>query len=166
MMAPWCRNKNVDSIHLKFRRISLFTRTNKTAPKNFYRSLILLPAPKNLTAPAPALAKSHLKIFTRTNTAPAPANRTRTKTAPAPRRLFHSRCRDWFQIPVTNFSQPYRMLLLYKNSTKIAFNILRKDTKRIHDRPMLLCHIRKKHSQVGQFAFRYGAGLSLPHFRL
>ena len=91
MTAPWCRNKNVESIDLKFRRISLFTRTNKTAPKNFYRSLILLPAPKNLTAPAPALTKPHLKIFTRTNTAPAPApanrTRTRTKTAPAPRRL-------------------------------------------------------------------------------
>ena len=85
MTAPWCRNKNVESIDLKFRRISLFTRTNKAEPKNFYRSLILLPAPKNLIVPAPA--KPQLKIFYPYQHRTRARARTRTKTAPAPRRL-------------------------------------------------------------------------------
>ena len=109
MMAPWCRNKNVDSIHLKFRRISLFTRTNKTAPKNFYRSLILLPAPKNLTAPAPALTKPHLKIFTRTH--------TRTKTAPAPRRLQNASILLWQFEPEHHFgTRAARHMRSFKNT--------------------------------------------------
>ena len=112
---------------LKLRRITLFSvewRDLEIYASN--NSLIFLPSPKNL--PAPALTKPHLKIFTRTNTAPAPANRTRTKTAPAPRRLQNpSKMSDFFYVDPFKIndrwhipSKKFRILHQKKSHSKVT----------------------------------------------